>query len=343
MARRLGLLGDSAASAEAWRLVLAQDPHRAEGHARLAEIALYDAIEPVQKAPALPPRRRPRLVVIGNCQAYGLARCLRWLCPEAEVRAIGLAEIDDRTSADAIAAHHADADHVITQYVDAPAYGNLRSKLLRGSGKPMIYFPRINFRGFHPDLLRAGTAPLKGFPTKGFHSALILAAHARGVPQGEVSSLFNAYIYAVLGYFDEYAKAQRFHIQDARRFGVKLAPMIRDWRRNGVFVHVPNHPTLPVFWSIAQSVAGPLGLQGRDVDPALADDFETFGVWPVYPEIARRLDVEGSLEFRLGGSRAPIGLDELIDRSYRAYAALDHGLVLESVGEIVRILKREGV
>ena len=65
-------------------------------------------------------------------------------------------------------------------------------------------YPHIAFSGFHPDI-RAFSydgAPVPS-PTWNLHSAIIMAAFANGIPARDVPDLFNAYVFAVLGFFDD--------------------------------------------------------------------------------------------------------------------------------------------
>jgi tetratricopeptide (TPR) repeat protein len=344
-ARRLSALGDPNA-AEAWRRTLAYDPLRTEAHARLAEMALYghgDAGNADATAPAIVRGIRPRVLVVGNCQAYGLGARLRASCPSAEIRTVGFAEAESVEDADALAGQWDRLDYVITQFTDLPEYGELRSSRLERRAGRLIYFPRIHFRGFQPDLLRAGARPLGPFPVKGFHSAIVMAAYGLNIPERQVPDLFNAYVFGVLGYFDEYAKAELYHLADARRWGIELEPLLADWRKHGAFVHVPNHPVLRVFQSFADMLAGELGLETAPEAETPSDDLEGFGVWPVYPEIGARLGVKGSLRFRLGRGMAAMQLDELVARSYRAYAALDPEQIRQSARETIEALRAEGL
>ena len=327
-ARRLKAL-DAEAAAQAWQALLALDAHHVEARNHLAEAELYDL------GRAVSGKSRFRLAVIGNCQAYAVAACLRRLAPEAEVRAMSVGELDPGEDTAPIADRLSAFDAVVGQPLGSK-YGALASAALIRSTRRLEPFPRIHFTGFHPDLLPAGVYP------RGMHSKLVLAGWAMGLPKARVEELFNAYVYGVLGYFDEYAKSEAHHLEQAGKIGFELEPLMDSWRGAGPFVHVHVHPTLRVCWAIAERLASSLGLSANSKDPDIDDPLEPLGVWPVYPEIARRVGVAGSLTFKFR-DLPPMDLDAMIDREFAACAGLDRGRVRESVAEVIAVLRGEGI
>jgi hypothetical protein len=319
---------DAEAAAKAWLSLLALDPHHVEAKTRLAEIELYDLGGSKGRA-------RLTLAVIGNCQAYAVAACLRRLAPEADVRAMSVGELDSGDDAGPIAERFSAFDLVASQPLGSK-YGALAYSALSRSARRIEPFPRIHFTGFHPDLLPAGAYP------RGMHSKLVLAGYVMGLPQARVAELFNAYVYGVLGYFEEYAKSEQHHLDQARKIGFELEPLMKSWRTEGPFVHAHVHPARRVSWSIAERLAQSLGLPVASEEPDMDDLLEPLGVWPVYPEIARRLGVAGDLTFRFR-DRPPLDLDAMIDQGFRACARLDADRISRSVAEVVDALRGEGI
>ena len=280
-----------------------------------------------------------RIAVVGNCQAIGLAHTLRWLCPDIAFEDRNWGLFSSIEEADAFAEHITGHDIVISQITKQPAYGALRSVQLQPRVKRMALYPKIAFTGFHPDLIR-----LKDVfsPLRERHSSLIAAAYLLGLPQARVADLFNAYIYAVAGFFAEYAKAEAYLAHTTRKL---FADCMGQWKAQGVFVHVPNHPTGATLVSMARTLATDLGLETRPDGDAPDDIFEQSVIWPVYPELARRIGVSGGMRFKpLGLHAVPVELDEMIERSYRAYAEADPEVLrAPRVVELAEILRREGV
>ena len=344
LARCLAAIGDPEAVA-AWRGVLAADPESLE------------ALEALDRLLAPAPARRSaagaglaadqaRIVVLGNCQAYVMAQCLRRLLPAAEVRVIGWREIVSLDQARHVAAGLDAYDAVLTQPTETPGHAPLGTAALAARGPSTHFFPQIQFTGFHPD---AQVLPARGAPglVGRWHSGLLLAAWLRGVHRHHVPDLFNAYIYARLGYFDDHDRAVRAHRQAFAALGLDFAPLLSAWSAEGPFVHLPNHPMVRVVWSLAEDACRRIGL---DPDPGAVpppDPLLRFAAWPVYPEIARRLGVPGSLRFVLPAGaprRRTLDLPQLVRAAWRAYDAADPALLRpRRIQRLAQILKREGV
>jgi len=327
-ARRLTHLRASESAAAAWRMLLSVDRHHVESKNHLAELELYGP-------PSEGRQGRLRLGILGNCQAYSLADLLRRLYPDLEIRAMGVGELDGPEEATATAELYSGFDAVVSQPLGRRR-GPLSTAAMAASARRYIRFPSVLFNGFHPDMIYAGAYP------RGLHSRLVLAGFAMGLPQERVAGLFNAYVYGLLGYFDACAKAERYLVEAGRPYGFELETLVQDWRVDGPFMHTPTHPGIRVFSSIAEKVAGDLDLGPPQAGIEAPDMLEPLGVWPVYPEIARRLGMAGELTFRFQ-STPPMGLEAMIAQAYAFNATLDLERVRESVGDVIELLRGEGV
>jgi len=336
-ARRLSVLGRPEAARLGWRKLLAWDPTSLEAMTQVEEAELYGLS--VTSSGGRRARARPKLLVIGNCQAYGVARSLRCACPDLEVRTIGLGESVDDEARAAMLGRHADAEWIATQPLN-DSHGVLATDALAAQGRTIIRFPRVTFRGLHPDLLTS-QAQLGGL--RGNRSAIIAAAYAMGLPRPRAAELFNAYIYGVLGYFDVYPKAEAHLIGEARKCGMDIAPALQDWLAKGPFMHVPVHPKPIVLDWLARQIGERLDVAMGQPDPEPSDVMAPLGNWPVYPEIARRLGLEGSMCFHPGALKPKMGLRTLIAHGYHDYARFPRELVLERMAPVVETLRREGV
>ncbi len=284
-----------------------------------------------------------RVAIVGNCQAIGLAHCLRWLCPDIEVADRGWGMVRTSEQGDEAAAGLRGFDIIVTQKISNPLYGDLQTERLRERFDRFVLFPKLVFTGFHPDLVKLWPA---ASPLGERHSALILAAYHMGLPPQRAAELFNAYIYAVAGYFEEFAKAETYLLRAARFTSTPLDEQLPQWKQRGVFVYIPNHPAVWVLMSIAERLAAQLDLPVSPPEEELPDPLAQSVIWPVYPEIARRLDVEGSLRFKPPGGphKAAIELDEMIERSYRTYAEYDPAeLQAPGVADLAAKLRAEGI
>jgi hypothetical protein len=280
-----------------------------------------------------------RVVVLGNCQADGVASCLKTLCPETEVTSYhwGPLSLEKRAR---LATEVAAFDIVLSQFADQDILGELRTPILQQRAHLLELYPSIHFTGFHPDALPVPQQLRLPSPFGRWHSLLVLACHQLKVPQPRVPDLFNAYIYSVLGYFDEYDKACSFHAQTSNAIGWKL----EDWKQDDAFVHLPNHPKINVFWSIAGRLCDKLGLLTVGSAKMPDDTLLRYSQWPVYPEISRRLNVGGSLLFKPPRDLPALQLEDVVRWYYDRYpqsSAVD--LDLPRLKDAMAILRREGV
>ena len=283
-----------------------------------------------------------RVAVVGNCQAIGVADCLRQLCLDIEVVGHSWGSIGSVEQANALAKDLLACDLVFSQFTKRPDYGDLRTANLRELCPRMLLFPKVLFTGFHPDLVGVQGVHT---PLGVCHSNLIIAARLLDLPTGRVADLFNAYIYAVAGYFDEFDKAETYLLQSAASTDVPLEQALPEWRAHGVFVHVPSHPTIDALYSIAERLARRAGLESQAPGDVPPDRLAHSVVWPLYPEIGARLGLKGGLQFKPAGADAPVvELDEMIERSYRAYLRCDpSALLTPAITALCEALRAEGV
>lgn len=262
-----------------------------------------------------------RVALVGNCQVWGLAASLRLQCPEIGFDDFFVGDIKTAAQGDELAARLGDYQLVLTHPQENEALGDLRSSRLEQIVRSLVRLPKVWFTGFHPDLLIIPDRRL-AVPRFGrHHSLLIGAAFLAGIDQGEAEDLFNAYLFARLGFFDEYAKARAYMAMSLERAGLDAGAVLAEWERQGVFMHMPNHPSVETLWVLARAIAEQLGLGPRETDERPADSLEELREWPVYPPLARRLGAPGGLTFRTHKDAPPVSLGEFIDVSYARYRA----------------------
>ncbi len=334
-------LGELDEAELAWSKLLELNPNDLSAERRLAQVRMLRR----PQAPAVRSGRTPaaRLSLLGNCQAHVLAACLRQLNPDLQVTSVSWADLVSKESLARAAGALSQADAVVVQPVAAPRLEPLNPRALAARGLRILRYPPVLFTGFHPDAVhaprRAGLRSIIG----AWHSALILAAFELGLPPHRTAELFNAYVYGVLGYFDEYASSARFLTEKARQTGWDISTEIETWRREGCFVHTPNHPRIDIMMSLARRVCAGLEL---DFDAEATPPPDPFDLaWPLYPEIGKRLGLRGEMLFTttLDGGRS-FDLDEAIAWFYDAYCRAPAGsLRHRRADEIVALLKSEGV
>ena len=259
-----------------------------------------------------------KIGVLGNCQAQGVAQCLRLFVPEVEVvaRSVSLADGDKAGIINDIAAEMAACDLALIQTLEEvqPRLSLLFETALTQSGSRARRWPPIIFRGFHPDcvyVMRDGRA-MDGIVGP-YHSALLCAAWAEGLPMERAARLFNAFAYAALGYVDAFDQAAALLDGQARKHGFDLSAFLDS--PAAPFMHTVNHPRIEILQAVAGQALDLAGVARAPDAPLPGDDLAHGPVWPAYPELAARG----------GWTRQPASWDphDMEGAARRAYEALD--------------------
>ena len=240
--------------------------------------------------------------MVGNCQARGVATCMRLLLPRAAIQyhpVFGLAR--RFRDAEDFGRELADVDLVFASPIDVGFRdgGRLDALLseLRAVGIPILVFP-----AFHPDLVyvtdradRAGRGLIQS-AVGDYHSALALFGYQEGLSPAETRNLFDAAIYRRLGYLDLWDSSASALLEAGRQAGHDLAGPLLRWSRRGAFMHSSNHPKMYVAADLARLLLTASGLEPApcDLDAFAADEFIRQGTWPVYRPIAEHYGVPGS-------------------------------------------------
>lgn len=247
----------------------------------------------------------PRIAVIGNCQAFGLAYAMKLLDPTARVShfsAIAKTLADMRLLAKTLATY----DYVFChEFLHGHVRGGDSAELGRLLDK-VIMIPSITFSAFHPDLVylldeTRGHAPTIG-PVGPYHSALAVFAFRRGLPVEEAHALFNRNVFEALGYFDVWNDAVNELVETTKRkFGMDLSAEIANWSRRGVFMYSLVHPRPFVLFDLAKKFFAHAGLPTPAVngDYYAIDDLGRAEIFPIYPPIGEYFGVQGSYTFKL--------------------------------------------
>jgi hypothetical protein len=180
--------------------------------------------------------------------------------------------------------------------------------------------PTISFNAYHPDicyLLDSGSS-LKG-PLGDYHSLIAYAAFACGRSEARALALFRESIYENLGYFQRWDPARKALLDNFTDHGLDIAATFVEWSRNGPFMYSFNHPRVHCVRDIAVAILARAGLAPVYRDALPHDNLANGPIFPVYPEIAARLGVDGSYLFKVGGKYQFIRLEEFVSESYRIY------------------------
>lgn len=286
----------------------------------------------VRRAPEEGGGHGPRIAVIGNCQARGVAEAVRILAPGARVRLIPMSTLGKRgQDLDAFAATLGACDHVFSQPFPAGFFAGGGSEALRERLPRMRLFPSIVFTAFHPDAVYVGDLAsvarmkLAPSPLGTYHSAITLFGFLRGLSQTQILALFREEVFSRLGYLDAWGLAAADLIASSRAIDFDLSGELLRWSRDGLFMHNINHPRLSVLGDIAARLLREAGLSPRPIaveayaPDVLLDD----AIWPVYPPVATLYGVSGSTVFkrrqRRGMPPETLGLDAFVAESLAIY------------------------
>lgn len=273
-----------------------------------------------------------RVCVIGNCQAEGLADWLAALSPGLTAGAFsvtGVAPGDPEARARWRALIDR-SDWVVMQTGPAhrAKFGLPEPEDLRAGGRRVTMAPWILFRGFHPDstyLFHRG-APIPGAAGP-LQSAIALAARLEELPQARALKLYNAYVYARLGYFDAHAAALALMREEWAALGLDASHWLG--KQTGPFMHTVNHPVPAVLKDVARQLLAGAGFAVSDPAALPPDRLIGGGCWPVYPEIAERLGLEGGTAYRRPGL-PDTPLEATVEAAYAGLdAALGGGFVFD--------------
>jgi hypothetical protein len=271
-----------------------------------------------------------KIAVIGNCQAAVMANLLNIMVPGCGANTVNVGAL--KSGAADLLRIAAEATHVLVQTASWP---RVRRRFEEAEGVPSKFhrYPTIFFNAFHPDFVFAsGIRSAFGQP----HSAICLHGWRQGYTVEETVGLYRREVFQALGYLDAWGPAAAGLIADGDEAGVDLRAPLEAWRRTGCFTYTPNHPNLRVMADLARFAADAMGLKStiRYPDRMMVDPFATNIVWPVYPEVAAALGVQGEAVFkRSDGPRPPqlqgntLDVRSFIERSFASYEAADRKTV----------------
>lgn len=278
-----------------------------------------------------------KYVVIGNCQIWGIAKSIEFIDEGAEVTIVNTTDLSQYPDHESIVRAAKDGDIVFCQHQQYPIHGTLSAEKLKKNIENTIILPHIFFGGYHPDqayvhaVTKAGSHQnhISG-PTLQYHSAIALFAFINDLTVKEALSLYNEEVYRFLGYYDMWGQSQDFLLSSFKQIGFDGADLFFEWVAGGPFMYVNNHPTIAALFDVtarglkmAGATKSPPSRRPRDY----IAEYLNHVVWPIYPEIAIDLGVDGEYVFKtLGntaGSSRYLGLEDFIASSYGVYQQYD--------------------
>lgn len=287
----------------------------------------------------------PRVLVSGNCQTAGLAAALMRFGAVREAHALpltGEAPEALRAKLDALAA-------TTDLWLLSP-----NNKVARAAaethGKRVQLLPLVQFGAFQPDICYAWHRGTRVLTTPHYNSAVVVWGWRSGLDAAETAALFRSETFEALGYF----RAWEQGLRDLRRafadagLGHRLADWFLAVKRGGCFMHSINHPHVDAVVQLARVLATEAGLPlRRDVRPGEINDGLNGTMWPVYPDIADRLGLDGgSYSWKyLAQNRFVDGVHAFVEQAFAGYerqaiGRTDLEITYQDAAPIDRALRR---
>lgn len=275
------------------------------------------ATKPATNA-VLPKPGIKRILVVSNCQTYGLANCLT-LCSENVI-----AEGCHMERFQQKASTWQEKIHEYDYFIIDPEMQRLNIVDF-SSMTNVIWLPSFIFGAFHQDLTYANHEGIYiKTPIDDYHSRLVLTGYKHGLSARQTERLFNITTYEKLGYLNAYEKCKSdlFLVYD--KCGIDIRASFLSWMRDGVFMHSINHPNIRVVYDLAVLLIRRLGLNTRQHSFYPHDNLLNGPIFPVYPEIASHFGLSGGSYFYKGDTDyRTLSLSEFIDASYEIYKKID--------------------
>lgn len=267
-----------------------------------------------------------RVCVIGNCQAEGLAGWARLMMPDNDVQFFSLAGVDpDDNLAREVWTNLLDrSDLVITQVgpTHQARFGIPSAEQILAQGRQVLRAPWIIFRGFHPDCVLLFD---KGVIVTGasgpYHSSIAAGACLEGLEEARALELFNVLTFSALGYFDAFRAAGDIMREEWAAIGLDASGWLTQPQRP--FMSTLNHPVSEMLGDVMRQLLRGAAIDMVEPHASATDTLLSHGVWPVYPEIAHRLGLEGGTSF-IAPDRS-VSREVQIAGTYAALGALRSG------------------
>lgn len=288
------------------------------------------------QSPRAVPYRKPHLstsaikvLVIGNCQAKGLARCIQGFTGDViatslhstpkTLEQLQNGQFDHFLAArDLILLH---PNHLLRTSIER------RNPSVTSKIRPV---PRIGFAAFHPDITYVNTKEgniIAGGQMGQYQSSIAYYGWRHGLSLEETYALFRDEVFDHLGFYNYWDTAKESLLLEGIKAQLPLEMLFERWSRLGTWMYSMNHPSIHVLADIAREVLKREGITTLPhAEHYIEDNLRASVVWPVYPEIAKKLGVEGWYGFKLPDAICPkkhlmfISLKDFLHSSYNLFS-----------------------
>lgn len=285
-----------------------------------------------------------KVTVLANCQCQPFTGILRAVTGLDDVK--GYVVMEAASRAEEIRARLDASDLILSQVIRNHALDWIKTSANSDDARYHV-IPNIFVSTFHPDVCYIGGPGQRVVgPMGDYHSAIALHSFLDGLDAEEAVRQFNADRYHELGYFERKGRSESGLVSRLEPFGVDIRGILGRFDELGVYMYTVNHPNNAAIAVIVDEIVERLGLPRR-FDPltvaALLPEYLKQGpCWPVYPEIAARLGINGSYVFRQGFGRkfGFLTLNEFVSRSYDTFSRHDRAALTVRDPDLRALLDR---
>ncbi|MGM0855835.1 MAG: WcbI family polysaccharide biosynthesis putative acetyltransferase [Pseudomonadota bacterium] len=196
------------------------------------------------------------------------------------------------------------------------------------------YFPIINVKGFHPDIvyLRNGAERFVG-PMGDYHSLIITAAYFAGLSETEARACFTPTVYRGLGFVEQFDQSRHALQKRFSAEGIDLQKDIQRWDQHGTWMRTVNHPKGFVIHDVVVRVLERDGISLHNTASSrvdwVEDDLARSAEWPAYPglglsqntalgdsESARNTSLIFKTPYKYQGKSILLDIESFVSHSY---------------------------
>jgi hypothetical protein len=272
---------------------------------------------------------RLKIAVVGNCQALAWARCMEAVTREVSATGMELSRMIRSANWQEAEFLPVLSNNDVVFIHPHPYMGELTETKNKHMRSKIRIIPPIAFSAFHPDLVYIAKPGgiFSGGPLGDYNSSLALYGWMSGMSVSQTVQLFTDEVYQKLGFYDYWDSSKDALLKIGKDSGLPLDILFDSWTRQGCFMHSINHPKQFVIADLARAILNQLGISTiPGAEQFIHDHFSDGPVWPVYPEVGRRLGIEGNYLFKMplgvgdGGNPVMLDLEEFVGGCHRAFS-----------------------
>lgn len=263
-----------------------------------------------------------KISIIANCHGVIISNAIRALNPSITINGYF-------TVGDAFSESNLEKTISVCQQSDLVfnmAYNESKKYFL---SKDVIYFPSIIFPVFHPDIhsVCCENKLLQSVYTN-LNSRIIFESFQNGLSEDQACKRFNEDVYQEYGYLNIFEESIKGIEERFAQVNLDVHSFLAKWFRYGCFMHLSMHPMAFAVVDIVQHLFQLRKIKILNPNPhSFVEDSLSGIVWPVYPEIAKKLALKdsGSYIFKPGPYRF-MTLKDFVSATYAAYRQTPYDL-----------------